>query len=124
MAAIELGYGGFDTALKRFDDVLVTRPNDADVLMSRGVALRGLEKYDEAQKAYEAALRARPASPEPEYNLCVMHQQYTLKYDIAKTRCEAYLGRIDRSSPKFGEVTKRVKSIEAVMKKLGGSKTP
>lgn len=122
LASIELGYGNFDQALKRFDEVLPTRPNDADVLMSRAVALRGLGKYDEAEKGYLAALAARPSMIEVDYNLCVLHQQYTQKYELAKSRCESFLAKTDKSNPKFGEVTKRVKSIEATLKAL--KKTP
>jgi len=118
LASIELGYGNFDSALKRFDEVLKSRPNDADVLMSRAVALRGLGRYDEAEKGYLAALAARPGTNEADYNLCVLHQQYTQKYELAKARCESFLGRIDKSNPKFGEVNKRIKSIEATMRAL------
>jgi len=128
LASIELGYGNFDQALKRFDEVLQSRPNDADVLMSRAVALRGLGRYDDAEKGYLAALAVRPGMVEIEYNLCILHQQYiapaappaqqAMKYELAKTRCENFLARTDKSNPKFGEVTKRVKSIDAVMRTL------
>lgn len=118
LASIELGYGNFEAALKRFDEVLKTRPGDADVLMSRAVALRGLGRYDDAEKGYLAALAARPGTNEADYNLCILHQQYTQKYELAKSRCESFLGRIDKSNPKFAEVGKRIKSIEATMRAL------
>jgi len=128
LGSIELGYGNFEQALKRFDEVLQSRPSDADVLMSRAVALRGLGRYDEAEKGYLAALAARPGMVEIEYNLCILHQQYIApaappamqvqKYEMAKSRCENFLAKTDKSNPKFGEVTKRVKSIEAVMRTL------
>jgi len=122
LASIELGYGNFDSALKRFDEVLASRPNDPDVLMSRAVALRGLGRFDEAEKGYLAALAANPAEAEAEYNLCVLHQQYTQKYDLAKSRCESYLARIDKTNSKYGEVQKRIKSVDALLK-LKGPKT-
>jgi tetratricopeptide (TPR) repeat protein len=118
LAAIELGYGNFDTALQRIDEVLKLRPNDAELLMSRAVALRGLGRYDEAEQGYQASLAARPGNYEAEYNLCILHQQYTQKYPIAKSRCESYLSKIDRSNPKHAEVSKRLKSIEATMRAL------
>jgi len=118
LAALELAYGNFDSALKRFDEVLKQRPDDAELLMSRGVALRGLGRFDEAEQAYLAAQAKRPGLVEADYNLCVLHQQYTQKYEIAKSRCEAYLGRIDKTNPKYAEVAKRVKSVDATLKTL------
>ena len=118
LAAIELGYGNFDAALKRFDEVALAHPNDAEVLMSRAVALRGLNRFDEAEQGYLAALNARPGAIEAEYNLCVLHQQYTQKYELARTHCERYLRKIDRTSSKFAEVSKRIKSIETTLKTL------
>ncbi len=116
LGAIELGYGSFDSALKRFDEVLQSRPNDPDVMLSRAVTLRGLGRFDEAEKGYLAALAARPGWIEPEYNLCVLHQQFTQKYELARPRCEAFLSKIDKTNPKFAEVTKRIKSIDVMMR--------
>lgn len=118
LASIELGYGNFDSALERFDEVLRKRPNDADVILSRAVALRGLGRHDEAERGYLAALAARPGGYEAEYNLCVLHQQYTQKYQAARTHCNKYLGQLDRKNPKYAEVAKRIKSIEATLRAL------
>ncbi|MBL8785713.1 MAG: tetratricopeptide repeat protein [Deltaproteobacteria bacterium] len=118
LGALELAYGNFDSALKRFDEVLKQRPDDAELIMSRGVALRGLGRFDEAEQAYLAAQAKRPGLADTDYNLCVLHQQYTQKYEAAKTRCEAYLARIDKTNPKYAEVAKRVKSVDATLKTL------
>ena len=63
LAALELSYGDFKSALKRFDEALVFQPNDPELHTSRAVALRGLERFDEAQKGYERARRYRQCSP-------------------------------------------------------------
>ena len=38
LAALELAYGNFESALKHFDQALKIRPRDAGVVLSRGVA--------------------------------------------------------------------------------------
>jgi tetratricopeptide (TPR) repeat protein len=118
LAALELAFGNFDSALKRFDEVLKQSPDDDQVLMSRGVALRGLGRFDEAEKSYREALTKNPNNPEIGYNLCVLHQQYTQRYELAKTHCEAYFGRLTKGDPKFAEVQKRVKAVNATLKAL------
>lgn len=118
LAALELAYGNFDSALKRFDEVLEHRSQESGIVMSRAVALRGLGRYDEAEKGYLAALALDKANADIDYNLCVLHQQYTQKYEMAKQWCEAYIGRIDKSHTKYAEVARRVKSVDATLKAL------
>ena len=77
-----------------------------------------MSRFDDAEKAYLAALAARPGWIEPEYNLCVLHQQFTQKYAEAKPRCVAYLAKIDKTHPKFAEVTKRIKSIDVYLQRM------
>jgi len=109
LAALELGYGDFESARRRLASVLASRPGDAEVRMSRGVALRGLGRFDEAEADYLAARAA--GAREAEYNLCILHQQYTRKREAAKSHCASYLASISRTHPKFEEVTKRLASV-------------
>lgn len=118
LGALELAYGNFDSALKRFDEVLEHRKDDAPVIMSRAVALRGLGRYDEAERGYLAAQALDRGNADVDYNLCVLHQQYTQKYEEAKRWCETYLGRIDKTHSKHAEVARRVKSVDATLKAL------
>jgi len=118
LASLELSYGDFDTALKRFDEALQLRPRDAMLHTSRAVALRGLERYDEAQKGYEDALALEPDRLEPYYNLCVLHHQYTNDYEAARTFCAQYQERIARSHSKWREIYKRLRSIDATLEAL------
>jgi tetratricopeptide (TPR) repeat protein len=118
LAALELAYGNFDAALKRFDQVLKTRPDDPEILVSRAVALRGLSRFDEAEKGYRAALALPGADPDIEYNLCILHHQYTQKWQDALTTCSAYLARIGKDHAKHSEVARRVKAIEATIRAL------
>ena len=118
LAALELSYGDFGPALKRFDEALKFQPNDPELHTSRAVALRGLERYSEAQKGYEKALSIAPDRLEPYYNLCVLHHQYTNDYEAASNFCMQYKERISRSHPKWREIRKRVRSINDPLEAL------
>lgn len=119
LAALELAYGNFASALERFDEALKVQPDNTELIVSRAVALRGLNRFDEADKAYQLARSRDPDNADISYNLCVLHQQYTQKFDVAKTHCEAYFGKISKGHPKFAEMQRRVRSIEATLKALG-----
>lgn len=118
LAALELAYGNFDAALKRFDQVLKTRPNDPEILVSRAVALRGLSRFDDAEKGYRAAMAAPGADPDIAYNLCILHHQYTQKWQEALKACGDYLARLEKGHAKHSEVARRVKAIEATLRAL------
>lgn len=118
LAAMELSYGDFQSALRRFDEVLKAQPGDPMLILSRAVALRGLKRYEEAEAGYEAALAAETNMPEALYNLCVLHHQYSNKWETAETYCQRYQDRIDKSHLKWGEIRKRLRSIRATIEAL------
>jgi tetratricopeptide (TPR) repeat protein len=118
LAALELSYGDFDTALKRFDEALKVQPNAAELHTSRAVALRGLERYEEAERGYEKAVSLDPARLDAYYNLCVLHHQYTNNYEAAAKYCSVFKERISRNHPKWRELTKRVRSIAETLEAL------
>lgn len=118
LAALELSYGDFESALKRFDEVLAQKKDDPMVVLSRAVTLRGLERYDEAASAYEEALKLRPEMTEPVYNLCILHQQYTNQWDKAKHYCEKFAEGLERRHPKRREMRSRIAGIEATLEAL------
>lgn len=118
LGALELAYGDFDSALERFERVLEVRPDDPMVVISRAVALRGLKRYPEAEAGYDKALALRPGMLEAEYNLCVLHYQYTSEYRKARAYCRRYANRIDRSDPKYKEVKRRLKNIDSIIETL------
>lgn len=118
LAALELSYGAFQNALDRFDQVLAIRGGDPMLLVSRGVALRGLERHEEALSAYEQALQLRPGMPEVLYNLCVLHHQYTSNWEQALQTCQQYAATLTRRHPKRKEIKKRLRAIKATIKAL------
>ncbi len=118
LATLELAYGDFESALKRLDEVLKLRPNDPKLVMTRAVALRGLKKFDEAELGYLQVLKLDPSMTEAEYNLCVLHAQYSNKWLEARKYCQGYAGRLTKKDAKYKELTRRVKSIESTIKAL------
>ncbi len=129
LGSLELAYGDFKTALSRFDQVLKLEKDagqqpDPMVVLSRAVTLRGLQRYDEAEKGYREALRLDPKMDAARYNLCVLYHQYKdkgedrAKWLEAKRVCKDYLGRIKRKHPKYREIRKRIRSIDQTLKVL------
>jgi len=118
LAAIELSYGDFEKALGRFDRVLKYRPKDAEIVVSRAVALRGLERYDEAAAGYKKALELDPEFSQAQYNLCVLHHQYTSQWEMALTACKAYAATLPRLGKKRRELNRRLRSIKSTIEAL------
>ena len=119
MAALELSYGSFSAALKRFDEVLEAGIDDPMVRVSRAVALRGLQRHAEAASVYEAVLKSNPELREVHYNLCVLHQQYTNEWAKAETHCKTFAESLPRRHRKSREMKRRLDSIAATLEALG-----
>jgi Flp pilus assembly protein TadD len=112
LGSLELSYGDFQSAFTHFGMVLKKRPKDPRLLLSHGVALRGLGRFAEARKGYERALELKPDLHEAHYNLCVLHYQFTSDYAEADKSCKAYFKTIKRGHTKFREMRRRLKSIK------------
>lgn len=65
LAAIFMNAGAPDAALRAADEALVRRPRNADAMVLRGDALVALERADEAQQAYMAAIAEDPRAVGP-----------------------------------------------------------
>lgn len=119
LAALELSYGDFQSALDRFDSVLANHPDDAEIVMSRAVALRGLERYKDAEAGYLKALAMNPKFSEAQYNLCVLHHQYTSDWKAALENCQAYAATLPKRGKKRRELNRRIRSIKSTIEALG-----
>ncbi len=118
LAALELAYGNFESALPRLEQEIEVDPRNHVLVASRGVALRGLKKFDEAAQAYKAAQKLQPRYSEADYNMCIMHHQFTSDWKAAKVHCSKYLQALSKGDAKYKEVSKRVSAIEATLKAL------
>ena len=100
--------------------------------MTRAVALRGLQKYPEADAGYLEVIKRGASDAKlvtrAHYNRCVLHAQFTEKgQDVAKWQeaqvaCKTFMKRIKRKHPKYREIRKRLKGIVSTVKAL--SKVP
>jgi Flp pilus assembly protein TadD len=52
--------GQFEEALSHFEQALILQPNNPDVLNKKGVALRGLGRYNEALECFNKSLQLDP----------------------------------------------------------------
>jgi Flp pilus assembly protein TadD len=118
LAAFALQINDFNSALGHLDRITESQPNHKLMLLSKGVALRGLKRFAEAEAAYSRVLELEPANVEARYNLCVLKQEYTQDLDGALNWCSDFLGRIDDNHPKRKEVQNRVSGMEAAIEMM------
>ncbi|CUR51836.1 TPR repeat-containing protein [Nitrosotalea devaniterrae] len=52
--------GDFEKALSYFEQAIIITPNDPNLLNKKGVALRGLGRYDEALECFNKSLQLDP----------------------------------------------------------------
>jgi len=52
--------GNFDEALSYFDQAIIMQPNNPELLNKKGVALRGLGRYNEALECFNKSLQLDP----------------------------------------------------------------
>ena len=52
--------GDFEKALSYFEQAIIMQPNNPDILNKKGVALRGLGRYDEAIECFNKSLQLDP----------------------------------------------------------------
>jgi Flp pilus assembly protein TadD len=52
--------GDFEKALSYFEQAIILKPNDPDLLNKKGVALRGLGRYSEAIECFNKSLQLDP----------------------------------------------------------------
>ena len=52
--------GDFEKALSYFEQAIILKPNDPDLLNKKGVALRGLGRYNEAIECFNKSLQLDP----------------------------------------------------------------
>lgn len=74
IAEISMEYKNFAKAVKSYETVCQMNPNNVEAHINLGVALKGMGKFPEAEKAYKKALRLSSGSiPEVHFNLGVLY---------------------------------------------------
>jgi len=115
LAALSLAVSDHESALSHLDDVRSREPKNIWALISRGVALRGLNRFDEADKAFKDALAVAPDNLEARYNLCVLKQEYQQSYEEALKWCQEYARKISPRHKKAREMKNRVQGIRTTI---------
>jgi hypothetical protein len=98
------------------------------------VALRGLQRFDEADQGYQEVIKGAGSNAElateAYYNRCVLHAQFSdkgqdaAKWKVAQDACEAFMKRINRKHAKYREISKRLKGIASTVKALSTAAAP
>ncbi|GEM_PF-1079521 len=116
LAAVELNYKSYDTALARIDEYLKLDPENLAFRMSRAVALRGLGRLDDAKAQLKALRAANPKNFEIAYNECILFNDYVQDWKAALEPCANALSLISKGHNKFSEMTRRVGGIQDTLK--------
>ncbi len=84
VAGIAINVQDYQLALSNYERVLSLEPNNIEAYLSKAVALRGLERLDEAEKIYRDIISNHPEYPQAQFNLIILYQEYYQKTDEAR----------------------------------------
>ncbi|MBP7125923.1 tetratricopeptide repeat protein [Myxococcota bacterium] len=115
--AVTLAYKDFETALDQFSEALKLEPSSYEASLGRAVALRGLNKGEEALALYRQIDRDGQ-NPDVQFNLCVLYQMTLQKNEEAQRACETFLRIAPPQHPRRKEATRRLESIRATIEAL------
>jgi tetratricopeptide (TPR) repeat protein len=111
IGAMTFSYRDYESSLRHFDAAVRREPKNLKALLSRSVALRGLNRLDKAESGYKAILAIDKAHVGAHYNLGILYQEYTSKLDLATTHFESVL-QYERANAKLRtDVTSRINAI-------------
>jgi tetratricopeptide (TPR) repeat protein len=91
LAALYMGNRDYETTVGLLERAVTLRPRDAGMLVTLGVAHRGMGNFDEAERSYLRAADADPSSADPWFNLGILYGDYQRDYDRAQKMFQRYL---------------------------------
>lgn len=91
VAGIAVNVQDYPLALEQYEKVLTLEPNNIEAYLSKAVALRGLDRLDEAEKIYRDIISKHPEYPQAQFNLNVLYQEYYQKTDEARAMWAAFV---------------------------------
>jgi tetratricopeptide (TPR) repeat protein len=118
IGAMSLSFRDYTAALEAFEIVLEARPDDRDVRLSYGAALRGVDQPERAQAEYEAILQAVPTHPGALFNMALLYQEAYQDYPAA---CGYYFQFIDsapQSHERYEDADRRVFNLHELLGSL------
>ncbi len=73
---VTISFRGYEDGRKAFARAVELQPNNYEAVIGLGTALRGLERFAEAETQYERAKQLDSKRPEAYFNLGVLYQDY------------------------------------------------
>ena len=118
IGAITFSYRDYESAIRHFDAALKEEPKNATAILSRAVAARGLERFDEAEAGYKKVIEIQDGHVGAHYNLGVLYQEYTQKLDQALSEYELVLRYESRDAALRKDVTQRIQAVRIQIQNL------
>lgn len=134
IGAITLSARDYASAEQAFKAALDAQPTDKQQLfqatMGMGVALRGLDKFDDAEQWYTKAKEVDPQACAVSYNLGVLYQDYKQASDNSNlNKAKGYFNEFTAcgqggkaSSAKLADATRRIKDVDDYFTALAEAK--
>lgn len=112
LGALTFNYRDYETSYRHFDLAAKINPKSLEARVSRAVAARGLERFDDAEKDYKSVIAVDPKHTVAHFNLGVLYQEYAEKLDEARAQFETVL-RIEREDASVRkQASARIKAIQ------------
>ena len=91
LAELYMANRDYETTVGLLERAVTLRPRDAGMLVTLGVAYRGMGNYDDAERSYLRAADADAASADPWFNLGILYGDYLRDYDRSQEMFQRYL---------------------------------
>jgi len=91
VAGIAVNVQDYPLAYDLYTKILALEPGNVAAYLSKGVAARGLNRLDEAEKIYRDIIAKHPSFPQASFNLAVLYQEYYLKIDESRKMFEDFV---------------------------------
>ena len=117
LGAVTLAYKDFVTAGAQYEKAVELNPASTTARMGHAVALRGLDKGDEALRILTEIAGKDPGNADVHYNLCLLYQETLSDYGKALKECRQFISMAPAHA-KTSQARTRVEGIEMIMEAM------
>ncbi len=118
LGAITFNYRDYESSYRAFDAVLKVEPKNVDALLSRAVAARGMQRFDEAEKGYKEVVTLDAKHAGAFYNLGILYQEHMNKLEDALASFESVLRFESQDADLRKDVTQRIQEVRIQIQAL------